>query len=204
MGQTAPTQGLAALAAETTSSIQAAASTQVVSIEDQLRRRQLLQRNHEWRDGRRRKRRAHRIILGLTRLAAAGSLPEVQELIKVLGPLSIWSGSSSAGEGWDHTWGIVLTAEAIVIHDEVFIDGKSDASYNPLRHELPYDCVATWSSSAWLADLCGRTKFIDFRDEEGMAMMPEEEFSTDLLWQHLAECANPKATERYVRKAIGG
>ncbi|HYE23099.1 MAG TPA: hypothetical protein VEA92_01445 [Candidatus Paceibacterota bacterium] len=203
MGQQALVHDLAAQAASEIAAVRNAAAQKVVSLEESLAKRRLSYRNQEWRAARRKRTRAGRIAMGLKGLATAGRQPEILELIRLRGPLTIWGAVSSAGVGWEHQWGIVLTEEAVVIFDEVFIGGKQDAAAEPLRVEFGYDCITTWSQSSWLFDLCGHTPTIDFRDYEGMAMLDEEQSCRELLWQHVAECANPKALVRYMRSAIG-
>lgn len=145
-----------------------------------------------------------RAVRGVVLLSDACTSPEVQTLINARGGLSLWSARIRlGGEGGpiEYFFGMRLMAEGILIYDQTFY---GDMPYSPesMMFFLPYhgDSFICHLRLARIASPRGCNPHVETKRFESLDGNNED--PTNILFQILADCAEPRMLRRYLIKAI--
>lgn len=163
---------------------------------------------------RKRNKRIRRAVQGLEALDVLAQSKEVQKLLRLSGKISLWHGylylpSHPDGEGGHYSsttyeFYMILTAEGIQLRDSTRHDGKEDLSDSTSLF-FPY-CGSSFIRYSRLEPIatsvgCNPAHETDtFESVNGQGA----EAPMSILFQILADCANPRMLSKYFMKAIGG
>lgn len=145
-----------------------------------------------------------RAVQGVMALSDVCTTPEVQALIKTGGGLSLWNGSIRiGGDGgiMECRFGIALTVDGLFIYDQTSYDGKLDVTASSM-FLLPYhgDLFLCSLRLGHIATASGCNPYTETKRYESLDGNSTD--PTNILFQVLADCANPRMLARYLRKAI--
>ncbi len=189
-------------------SIKVSAERRVVYLQEVRQQRFQHERYLAWRRARRDRRRAGLILTGIKAVSELGQTPEFQALMPLSGGhLTIWGDdiilpSSRDMDRYERVVALALYPEYVRISDLSYL-GESQAAdiEESMDICIQYGSWSEYSTSLWLRNLIVQSPAIDFNDHELMNMKDAHD-SRDMLWQVVAECANPKKLERYIRNVI--
>lgn len=170
-----------------------------------------LARKHTIKNNRRLRTRVDQALKGITALCAAGSLPEVQSLIKSAGPLCIWNRSYSCTPGGDMsdiTYGyeshITLTSTALVVEYQMWSAStyRSQRTIEPDLVLLSFPYAGARTHRQLIATIA-TARPIDWEDFNFLANGDRTAYiSPEVLFEIIVECGDAKKLERYFLDAI--
>lgn len=166
----------------------------------------------DWKQQRWIRRRAGQIFQGLHALSELGTSAEFQSLLGTRGvPIQLWGvhwrhgGSHDSGPA-EYVADLQIAKDAIILRDLAWIgyeSGSGDPEHDSTYLELEYATKTGWFASPWLRDLSVQTQIVDLAQETDAFNNMHSHTGTDaMLWQAVANCANPAVLEDYVRTAL--
>lgn len=200
-------QSMTAIASDALGRIREIQAASLVSNETLISKRLAAlkeRKRHDTRHQRAVNKRLVRAVRGVAELSDACTTPEVRALISMRGDLSLWGARLRlGGEGGpvEYFFGMRLMVEGILIYDQTMHGDKPDMSESVMFF-LPYDgdSFIRHLRLAHIATTRGCNPIMETRRFESLDGNNED--PTNILFQVLADCADPRKLSRYLIKAI--
>ena len=187
------------------------AAAKIIDIEQARKRSALRERARVWHRERWERRRSGLVLTGLKALSSLAKSEEVQRFMEVSNrDIVLWTGDHVlGGEGgkWQCISHIVLGRRRISLRDYILI-GEEEEPLEPenmIVIDLDYEHEQLWSRSKWLHRQCCWTMPVPiwFDEETGQPERMYDHVQTaDILWDILADCANPRKLEQHISSAL--
>lgn len=145
-----------------------------------------------------------RAVRGVTLLSDICTSPEVQMLIKTRGGLSLWNARIRlGGEGGpvEYLFGMRLMADGVLIYDQTLYEDGPDLTVSTMFF-LPYhgDSFIRHLRLARITSSRGCNPLVETKRFESLDGNNDDPMN--ILFQVLADCADPRKVHRYLIKAI--